>query len=242
MKRSFDGILFQAKAVLCLVLTLNLSIWTLGCGQAGFSLFGEITVPLTPDHQLTALLKGSDFEGATAVVVNPSTHQFRLTFPDGQRDISGSYALSNGQPELTTLTLTTATKSATIQVDSSKHVTQIASNQGSAWDRPGEWNTQGSTAATAPTAPAAPRAPVAPSAARTVSPGADAYLQANAQLLELARQVDQQNGTGDDSAKTEQSSLFWVPAALLAFVFVPAGIVATLIFVFELIVIINVIL
>ena len=242
MNRTFQRIIFQSKAVLCLVLMLNLSIWTLGCGQAGLSLLGEITIPLTPDHELTTLLKGTDFEGATAVVVNPSTHQFRLVFPDVRREISGAYALPNGQPQLTSLTLTTPAQSVTLQINADKRVTQISNNLGSTWDRPAEWNAQGSAAAASPSTPAAPpSAPAAPSA-RTIVPGADEYLQANAQLLELARQLDQQNGTGDGSAKAEQSSLFWVPAVFLSIAFVNAGIVTTLIFIFQLIVLINIIL
>jgi hypothetical protein len=240
MNRSIRSIIFGSKVVLCLTLTLNLSVWAMGCGQVGYSLLGEVTIPLTADHPLAAALKGSDFEGATALAVSPSTHQFRLIFPDGRREMSGTYQPADGQARLTAVTLTTAAQSVTLQLDGDKHVTQIVNNAGSQWQRPAEWNTQGSYVPGAPAAPRAPAAPSAPSSGRTIAPDADAYLQANAELLELARQADQQSG--DDTGglvKAEQSSLFWVPFALLNLVFVPGGVLATLLFVFQVIALID---
>jgi len=231
MKRDYQKIIFKAKAVLGVLLTANLCIWGLGCGQVGYSLLGERIIQLTEDHPLTAALKGSDFEGATALAVNPGARTFRLIFPDGQRQLSGTYTNTQTQVELTTVNLTTATQSATLQLGAGQRVVQIASTIGSTWTRPVEWDQAAGNFATAPEAPTAPGAPSWPAAARGIS--ADAYADANAQLLDLARELDAQGGYGDSAGKAEQSSLIWAAGALLHLVFFPGGIAATLLFIFQ---------
>ncbi len=237
MNRNYGAIIFKTKAVLCLLLTANLSIWGLGCGQVGYSLLGEVVIPLTADHELTEALKGSEFEGATAVAVNPGTQTFRLIFPDGDRQLSGTYINKQGGAELTSVTLATPTQTATLQLGHGQRVTQITSTLGSTWSRPAEWDPPAGSFATAPAAPAAPAAPSAPSAAREISGAASGYLEANAELLELARQLDEQRGSSTD--KADQNSLVWVAGALLHLVFGPGGIAATLIFIFQVVSIIS---
>jgi len=233
---------FKLKAILCVVLTLNVSIWALGCGAVGASLFlGEKTIALTPDHPLTEALNGSDFEGATAVDVSPSTNQFRVIFPNAERELSGSYAMIAGQAVVIGLTFTKGAELLTLKLDAEKRITDIVSNQGQRWQRPVEWNTQ------APRAPGFATAPAAPTA-KTSTSDVDAYLQANSQLLELATQLDQQSGAEDladdasaTSVKAGESSFAWAAAALIAFVFVPGGIFAGLVWVLQLIVLLNLI-
>lgn len=237
MNRNYGAIVFKTKAVLCLLLTANLSIWGLGCGQVGYSLLGEVVIPLTADHELTEALKGSEFEGATAVAVNPGTQTFRLIFPDSERELSGTYINKQTGAELTSVTLATPTQTATLQLGPGQRVTQITSTLGSTWARPAEWDQAASTYAAAPAAPSAPSAPSAPAAAREISSDASGYLEANAQLLELARQLDEQRGSSID--KTDQSSLVWAAGALLHLVFGGGGIAATLIFIFQVISIIS---
>jgi len=231
MKRNCQEIIFKAKAVLGVLLTANLCLWGLGCGQVGYSLLGERIIQLTEDHPLTAALKGSDFEGATALAVNPGTQTFRLIFPNGQRQLSGSYTNTQAQVELTSITLITAAQSATLQFGAGQRVVQIASTTGSTWTRPIEWDQATGNFATAPKAPTAPGAPSTPGAARGIS--ANAYTEANAQLLDLARELDVESGYGDSASKADQSSFFWAAGALLHLVFVPGGIAATLLFIFQ---------
>lgn len=236
MKRDYQAIIFRAKAVLCLLLTANVCIWGLGCGQVGYSMLGEVVIQLTEDHPLTSALKGSEFEGATAIVVNPGMQTFRLIFPDEQRGLSGTYVNAPTAVELTSITLTTAQQTATLQLGTGQRVTQIVSTIGSTWWRPAEWDQTTGNYATAPKAPAATGAPSAPSAAKEIT--TDAYAAANAELLGLAQQLDAENGYGDSTVKADQSSFFWAAGALLHLVFVPGGIWATLVFIFQVVTIV----
>lgn len=159
-----------AKAILCIVLVLNLHLWVGGCGIGGVVMIdGKLRVNLTPDQPLTQVLAGSAFEGATAIEIDPATHRFRLIFPDENRDISGQYNLNKGQFSITQFHVEQGSRTADLALNSSKQVTSIQTSTGLQWNRPSEWV----------------GLPV-----ETISSGVDAYVGANIELVDVARQFD----------------------------------------------------
>jgi len=228
-------IIFKLKAVVCLMLMLNLSLWSLGCGSAATALFvGDQVISLTADHPLTEALSGSEFAGATAVELSHTTNQFRVIYPDGDRNISGSFATVNGQTAITSLAMTSGSKSVALLINSAKEITQIASNEGATWQRPASWNSS------APGAPSAPSAPSAATAKTSLVDEANAFVQANAQLLDLAAEIDAESDGDLAVGKAGQSSLFWA-VALWSLILVPGGIHATLLFIIQLLVVLGII-
>ena len=86
----------KGKAVLCVLLILNLNYWT-GCGEA--VLTPQNTMPgqverilLTPDHPVSQALAGSQFAGAVALDVDRASGEFSLVYADGEtKQASGRY-------------------------------------------------------------------------------------------------------------------------------------------------------
>ncbi len=228
-------IMFKLKAVFCLLLMLNLCLWSLGCGSAATALFvGDKTISLTADHPLTEALSGSDFAGASAIELSTATNQFRVIYPDDNRNISGSFATVNGETAVTNLTITNGQKSVALLINNAKEITRIASNEGTSWYRPASWNSN------APSAPTAPSAPAAAGAKTSMDDATDAFVQANAQLLELAAEIDAESDDGLTADKVGQSSLVWA-VALWSLILVPGGIYTTLLFIIQLLVALGII-
>lgn len=235
MNRSFELFNFRAKAVLCVTLALAMHV-VVGCGGASAHLpaGGGSIVPLTPDHALTQALAGTPFSGATAIQMNPSTMQFRLIFPDNSQLISGTMTYENGTPQVKTLTMAQGSKSVTLSFNANQEITNIDTSAGPSWQR--------TVTTQAPRAAQAPRAPGAK------ADNIQSYLSANADLMQLAEQMDTQgvtsiadqvpNQTPDQTVKAEAA--FWPLAAVFgAIVLIPLGIAATLYFIFEIVVVIN---
>jgi len=189
MNRVLASLIFKGKATLCVLLMMHLCLWSAGCGQLGQMLpDGSLYVALTPDHPLAAQFDGTVFEGATAVIIHPDSHQFQVVFPDADRQFSGTYAITPAGPTITQLTMATGDESMTFTLDDVKAITSITSSRGANWVRPTDW-----------------AAPAVDANAR----GVDAYVQANQQLLDLAEQSDQEAGLttgGSDQAATGSTS------------------------------------
>ncbi|MBN2561706.1 MAG: hypothetical protein JXQ75_12330, partial [Phycisphaerae bacterium] len=174
MKRTCHHHVFKLKALLCVLLTLNVQFWLGGCAPAPVPFSpGATRIELTPGHPLSMALRGSAFEGATAVEVDPGKGEFRLIFPDAGRQLSGKYAEANGTPTITEFHAANGLNSATIHLDISKHVTSITTSDGHVFTAPTDW-------ATSPAS----------------TEGANAYERANAQLLDFARQLNSQSNPG----------------------------------------------
>jgi outer membrane protein assembly factor BamB len=172
MKQAHRRRVFQSKAVFCVLLTLNLQFCISGCGVDPAPLLaGVIRIELTPDHPLASALRGSAFEDAEALEIEPASGTFRLIFADESRELSGSFSRGVGLPAVTKLHAAKGGLSATIHLDRAKHVTRITTSEGAEWVRP---------------------------AARLPEPavGADlnahSFLAANGELLRLAREMDRE--------------------------------------------------
>jgi len=234
MNRALRRLNVKLKALLCVALIMNLSFWTVGCGQMAMEMpDGSFRIALTPGHPLTSHLQGSAFEGASAIEIKPGGQEFRLIFPDGAKEISGTFSDVSGQLEVTSLTMSQGSQSATLELDaSSKCITSISTSTGHRWERPAEWGTP-----------------------EIVGDGADAYLEANHQLMEMAEELDDQqafsggSSTGDtvsdEDGQTGTSpekpgqvafgpvaAIFFVPGVILL---CTAGVGAALVWVLQLI-------
>lgn len=164
---------------------LHLQVLVPGCGQGGvlgLPAAGAYQIPLTADNPLTRALQGSAFQGATLMEVTPQAQAFRLIFSDTGRQVSGNYALVGGEFTITQFTFKQNGKSATITFDENRRITSITSSSGDAWSRDENAKLIG------------------------VSSSSDnPYVVANADLIEIARQVDAQggiNGTNNGNGGT----------------------------------------
>ena len=167
------------QAVFCTILMLHLQILVPGCGQVGLLGLpgaGAYQIPLTADHPLTRALQGSAFQGARIMEVMPQAQSFRLIFSDTGRQVSGNYAFVGGEFTITQFTFKQSGKSATITFDENRRVTSISSSDGAAWAR-------------------AENAKLIGLSSSSENP----YIVANADLVEIARQVDAQGGIGSST-------------------------------------------
>lgn len=82
--------LYRLKALLCAALILNINYWA-GCGAKGFDSARSIRINLTPDHPLTLELNNTAFGGAVALEIDQFSRQFRLIYPEPDRNIQGGY-------------------------------------------------------------------------------------------------------------------------------------------------------
>lgn len=164
-------IILKSKAVLCVLLVLNLHAWIAGCtGPAEITapLTGILRVDLSADHALTKALNNSVLIGAEAFEIDPVRKTFRIIFAETNREVTGTYAVTNGAFTITQFTFGRFGRSVTMSLDLSKRVQTIVTDNGFHWQRPGNWPL------------------VAPS-----SDGVDGYVEANARLLDIAKGVEQ---------------------------------------------------
>ena len=168
---------FVGTALLCVGLTLNLHI---GCGNMGLpapnlkSRFSDRVV-LTPGSALSATLAGTPFEGATALAVDPATREFELELPGFGLGLNGEYTLVSGDLTVTRLSLVSGDMQLDISLDTARHVIAMGTSTGLHWVRPAHWNT----------------GPVDPELT-----GLDAFLSANAELVEFVRAMDNATNGG----------------------------------------------
>ncbi|QDV92324.1 hypothetical protein RAS2_34430 [Phycisphaerae bacterium RAS2] len=171
MKRSLRRVLTKSKSIVCIALILNVQYWA-GCGAAPVALVdGSYLVQLTADHALTQSLAGTAFDGATAVLVNPTTNTFRVIFPDSAREMSGRFD-SGESVALRQITIGRGAEQIQVSMDAAKHITRIANSNGAVWNRPADWTSNATTGENT----------------------LDAFKQANAELLDAAAALDAQAG------------------------------------------------
>lgn len=239
MNGSFQLFNYRAKAVLCMTLMLAMNV-IVGCGGSAslFPTSGNTLIELTPDHPMTQALAGTPFSGATAVEINAATNQFRLVFPDGSNQITGTVSFESGEAQVKTITVAQGSKSATLTFSESQEITNIATSAGPSWQR--TVTNQPAQAAQAPRAPTAK------------ANNLEAYLSANADILQVAQQVDSQgasttvgqsasdqSGSPDQTVKTDAA--FWPLFGVLAVFAYPGAIFSTLYFILQVVVLINII-
>jgi len=156
-------------------------------------LTGIMRIDLSPDHALTKALNKSVLVGAEAFELDPVRRSFRVVFADAGREVTGTYAVVDGAFTITQFTFGRLGRSVTMSLDLSKRVRTIVTDDGFAWQRPANWSL------------------IEPS-----SDGVKGYVEANAQLLDFAKGVDQgrppspNNGTtnpGGGDFDTELSAL-----------------------------------
>ncbi len=196
----------STKTLLCIALMINLNLLAAGCGQFGDALpDGSVRIDLTADHPLTAQLQGTDLDGATAIMINPSTQSFSLVYPDTDRQFSGSFTNGPTGRTIREATYAIGADSVTYQMDENKQLTSITTSSGAAWHRPADWSDEQGSIATGP----------------------DAYVSANAQVLDCAAgegliadtsgvDTDQEGADGTNGVKSAQSGQFVAIAGIAA--------------------------
>lgn len=157
------------KTTLCVGLTLNLHVWSSGCGSSALpSPDGFVRIALPADHALSQATRGTAFGEAKAIEVNPTTRQFRVVLPDGDRAIEGSFAYYNGRPQVSTVRLVSGGQFVELEIDDHKHITSATLPGGQLW------------------IPSEP-----PQAAGALgTSGVDGYVSANQELVNAARGRD----------------------------------------------------
>lgn len=135
---SHGSVCRRATAVLCVVLTLNLSVLTSGCGvsptpaAAGENLS---VIALTPDHPLAQALRGTAFEGATAMEVDRATGAFRFIFPGADRSLSGRAVVHEERWEIAEFSFASGGLSADMRLDpATRQVISIGTSFGHFWE------------------------------------------------------------------------------------------------------------
>ncbi len=177
----------RATALVCVFLTLNLSMLTSGCGVspgAGLPVGDARVIPLTPDHPISIALRGSAFEGATALEVDPAGGAFRLIFADGNRTVAGRAVFRDGAWEMAEFNFGADGLAASMKLDpATRQVVGIETSYGHVWESSKEDRVD-----------ARPRG----------ESRMDTYLAANETLLDI---------TSPDADKTSSSLVFLVPIA-----------------------------
>jgi hypothetical protein len=189
MKRGLQNLIRVLKTTLCVVLSLNIHVFIAGCGQNPLAgpTASLLTVQLTADHPLKLALKGSQFQDATNFIAQPDKQEFRLTFPDIKRQVRGHYAFVDGEFTITEFFFKNTARSAIVTMNDAKQVDTITTSDGYQWKRDGSASREQTDQS---------------------AQGVDAYLAANADLIEVARQLDQQSGltTGSASGSTTSAT------------------------------------
>lgn len=127
----------KATSSLCVLLMLNLSLMSSGCGVSpgeALPIDHQRVIPLTPDHPLSAALRGTAFEGATALEVEPSG-AFRLVFPDDARTLTGLAVVRDGAWEMVEFKFSSDGLAATMKLDpATRQVVAIETSYGHYWE------------------------------------------------------------------------------------------------------------
>ena len=169
-------IVFKAKSLVCIALIANITYWS-GCGQNVIRLSdGGYRLILTPQDPLSQALKGSQFEGAKAVVVDTKTNTFHLEFADSTRFVQGAIIAESGNRRISHLMIGRGNENISLSLDDGKHITQIASSKGGVWNRPQQWDVSDDESNLSP----------------------QSFQEANAQLLAAAQSLDASNTTTTD--------------------------------------------
>jgi len=228
MTQLIDSTIFKAKSVLCVGLLVATHIVVAGCGQSILPP-GVVNTPIAGVDGLSDKLAGTPFNGAKTIDFDRSAQTFRIVSPDGSSTISGTYALSGGQAHVTTFAMSTGGRAASLKLNESRQITEIVTANG-VWRLPASEVLPPSSSATAPGARAESEV--------------DQYVAAHAGVLELARQADAERASVPASGtttpvKVERQSLATTTLILAGLLLFPLWIVAAIIWIIEVIVVIN---
>lgn len=231
MNRFIDTLIFKSKSVLCICLIVGLNVMVPGCGQNAFAPTNTVSTPLGDADALSQALAGTPMAGARVIEFDQLTKNFRIVDENGNARISGQVSTdSTGDQYVSLITITNGGRSVTLSIDANKQITNLVTANG-VWQRPVTTN-----------APEAPGSATAPGA--RASSDVDQFVAANAELFSLARQADEQGYSTisvEGQPKAGAASLapvFWVLGGL---VLIPVGIAMTLLWIVEVVVILNVI-
>ncbi len=231
MNRFIDTLIFKSKSVLCICLMVGVNVMLPGCGQDAFAPANTVSTPLSDADALSQVMAGTPMAGARAIEFDQLTKHFRIVDENGNARINGQVSSdSSGDQYVSLITITNGGRSVTLSIDANKQITNIVTAQG-VWQRPVTTN--------APTAPGSATAPGA-----RASSDVDQFVAANAELFSLAQQADDQGVTGvsvEGQPKAGAASLapvLWVLGGMALFTI---GAALTLLFIVEIIVILNVI-
>jgi len=221
MTRSVESLLFKTRAVLCIAVVAITPLTIIGCGAAPTA-----SMPMSDQSELAQKLMGTPFAGAKSIDLDASNQAFRINAADPNAWMTGTYASNGSGPAyVSSLTLVNAGQVATFNFNANKEITSIVTSRGT-WQRPADDSSRASTADS--------------------QNEVDRYLAANAQLLAEARQADQLAAQQSPSAppvdqpvKADDQSLGGIVLFLGGIVFAGALTVATIIFVIEVVVLIN---
>lgn len=183
MGRRLDNLNRRATAVLCIIAMAH-QVCLTGCNtpRLEFPLTAAMyQIRLSADHELSKSLQDTAFRDATGVEIFPAEQAFRITFPEADKQIAGTYAYVNGEFTITGFSFGRNGESVSLDLSEAKQITRIAISDGAEWNRPPE-----SLARAIPS---------------TSARGVDAYAAANADILEFARELDQAGGSADGSKR-----------------------------------------
>lgn len=172
-------IAFQAKAMLCTALIITQPL-LIGCQSTPVTApIENITaaryhVELTGTDDMSLALEGTTYQGASAIDVFPAQQRFELVFSDSDRKLSGTYAFVNGEFTILEFGYANKENTANFSFSEAKQITRITTNKGE-WKRP-------------------PESFKAPNKDLT---GVDAYKAANADIIELAQELDATGAKAD---------------------------------------------
>lgn len=222
MTRSVESLIFKTKALLCIALAAVSPLSIIGCGAAPAA-----SMPMSDQNELAQKLMGTPFAGAKSIDVDSSNQSFRINASDPNSWMTGTFTPSgNGPAFVSSLTLVSAGQVATFNFNANKEITSIETSQG-VWQRPADATSKASNAM------------------RSQSE-VDQYVAANAELLAQAKQADnlaaQQGSVAaptDQSDKVGDQSLGPIALVLGGVIFVGAAVFATILFVIEVVVVIN---
>lgn len=143
MRQNIRQILYRAKAVLCVTLTLNLCYWTVACDNGAVTSTTPIPgaagdsveeIPLGGDHPVAQALGGSQFAGATHLEIDRADNTFTLLFPDADRIATGQYVEVNGVTSVSSFTFGRQGQFVTLNLDpETQAVTQLTTSNGYTW-------------------------------------------------------------------------------------------------------------
>ncbi len=159
-----------AQAIFCLVLTVNLHIWPAGCGNA-LDLFsgGVLRVALTADHPIKTALKTTAFSAASTIEIDRQASSFRILYPDPSREVTGTFAIVEDAAVVSAIDFTFGPLSIRFSFDVAHRIVSMSTSTGQSW-QPSESSTEDILG--------------------LGHSGVDAYIAANAELVDAARRSD----------------------------------------------------
>jgi len=161
----------KVVALFCVALSLNLNLMIAGCTQTGVlgGVPNLVRIPLTQDHPISRALRDTNFDGAIFFDALPKQESFRLVYLRDGRDFSGTYSFTGSEMLLNDLRLEADGRWVEIRFNDRKQIVAISSSDGTNWTRDKDDGAR---------------------AVADVAPGVDGYIEANADILVAAEEID----------------------------------------------------